>query len=120
MIAHQGLSRFRRVVGSNGIERRAQLRCFCFGQNSSRTESGRMGFAGGDFLGKKPPVKDNGALPLFKFCIQRLAKAARPHLPGLLFVEHCLKRTSCYSFSLLLLSWGISLFLLSVRRPALA
>ena len=30
----------------------------------------------------------------FKFRIERLAKAAGPHLPGLLFVRHCLRRTS--------------------------
>ena len=120
MIAHLRLAGVRCEFGGNRIQRRAQLRCFSFGQDSCGAEGGRVRLAGGDFLIEKPPVKDDRALPRFEFRIQRLAKAAGPHLPGLLFVGHCFKRTSCYSFSLPLLSWGISLPLLSVRRPVLA
>jgi hypothetical protein len=47
-----------------------------------------MGLAGGYFLWQKPPIEDDRPLPLFEFRIERLTKAARPHLHGLLFVRH--------------------------------
>jgi len=95
MIAHPRLARVRTEFRSNRIERCAQLRCFSFGQDSCRGESRRVRLAGGYFFIEKPPVKDDRALPRFEFSVKWLAKPARPHLPGLLFVEHCFKRTSC-------------------------
>src|SRR5258708_425856 len=47
-----------------------------------------MRLAGGYLMLEKPPIKDNGPLPLFELGIEWLAKAARPHLHGLLFVRH--------------------------------
>ena len=100
-----------------------------------------MSLAGSYFLREQAPVEDDGALPGFEACIERLAKATGPHLYGLLFVRHCRDLTSgakapsdsvClepginprptarYSFSLALLNFGISLPLLKVSRPAAA
>jgi hypothetical protein len=47
-----------------------------------------MRLAGGYLLVEKPPIKNDGPLPRFKLGIQRLAKAAGPHLYGVLFVGH--------------------------------
>ncbi len=105
VIAHQRLARVGGVFGGNRIERVTQLRCLIFGQDLRGAEGRGVRLAGGDLLVEKPPVEDNRPLPRFEFCVERLAKAARPHLPGLLFVGHCFKRTSgdslSYSFSLL-------------------
>ncbi len=95
VIAHQFLVRVRRKIGSYCIQRRAELRSFTFGQDSRIPEGGRVRLAGGYLLVEKPPVEDDGALPSFKVSVERLAKAAGPHLAGLLFVLQCFKRTSC-------------------------
>src|ERR1035437_8073897 len=112
VIAHQRFARLRCVLGGNGIERLAELHCFIFGENLRGEKSGRVRLAGGDLLVEKPPIEADGTLPGFELAVQRLAKTARPHLPGLLFVGHCFKRTSRYSlpyaFSGPLLSLGIS------------
>ncbi len=108
VIAHKGLARFGCVVGGNRIERGADLRCFTFGEDLCGTERRRVRFAGGYFVGKKPPIKDYGTLPLFELRIERFSKAAGPHFH---FTA---------SFSLALLNLGISLPLLRVRRPAAA
>ncbi len=86
MIADERLAGFRCVVGGDGVER--VPRCSAVSRSvriPAATEGGRVRLAGGDFLGEQPPVKDDGALPCFEFAIERLAKAAGPHLH-----VHCL------------------------------
>src|ERR1039457_7411834 len=53
-----------------------------------------MSVACGYLLVEKPPIENNRPLPLFELHIQRLAKAARPHLDGMLFVRHGFRHTS--------------------------
>jgi len=113
VIAHGGFTRFGTVLSGDRIQRRAELQRLCLGPDSGGAKSRSVRLAGGYLLFEKPPVKRDRPLPPFEFCIERLPKAARPHLPGLLFAGHC------YSLSLPL-SRGISLPLLSVTRPALA
>jgi hypothetical protein len=71
------------VFGGNGVKCCAQFSSFILREDSRGYESRRVSFAGGHFVGKKTPVKNDGALPLFEIGIQWLAKAARPHLYGL-------------------------------------
>ena len=89
VIAHEGLAGFRGVIGGDRVERCADLLAFGVGENSGGEKGGRVRLAGGYFLSEKPPVKDDGALPAFEVGIERFAKAAGPHFPGLLFVRHC-------------------------------
>src|SRR5580692_4670732 len=91
-----------------------------FGEHSGSEQSKRMSSAGGELCVKQLPVEAHRALPVVKERIGRAAKTARPHLPGLLFIGHCFRHTSRYSFSVALLSLGISLPLLRVSRPAAA
>ena len=102
MVAHERFAGVGGVFGGDDIERGAEVRCFSLGQDSGGAKGRRVRLAGGDLLLEKAPVKDDGALPRFEFRIERLAKAAGPHLPGLLFVRHCFMCSSCYSSSLTL------------------
>src|SRR5271154_585465 len=74
--------------------------------NASRSQRRSMSLAGCYFFFQKLPVKDNRPLPRFKLGIKRLAKEARPHLPGLDFFRHGSTCTSHYWF---MLDWIIPL-----------
>jgi hypothetical protein len=88
MCTHKGLARFRSVLRGNRIQRGADLRSLTFGEDPCSTQSRSVGLAGGYLLWEKPPIKDDGTLPLFEVRVERLTKAARPHLYGLMFVGH--------------------------------
>jgi hypothetical protein len=88
MIAHRRFPRVRRVVRSNRVQRRPQLRCFTHSQNSGCAKGGRVRLAGGYLFREEPPVENNRSLPLFEVPVERLPKAARPHLHGLVLVGH--------------------------------
>jgi len=88
MVAHLRHAHFRSELGGNRIERIAQLRCLTFGEDLRNTEGRRVGLAGGYFLRQKPPIEDDRPLPRLELAIERLPKAAGPHLDGLLFVGH--------------------------------
>jgi len=76
------------MIGGDGVERASDLLAFAARENASGDQGLCVRLAGSRLVGKKPPVEDNRPLPLFKVCVERLAKAARPHLYGLLLVRH--------------------------------
>ena len=88
MIAHEGLAGFRGVIGGDGVECCSDLLAFGGGEDVGGDEGGRVGLAGCNFLREQAPIEDDGALPLLKLCVERLAKAARPHFYGLVFGGH--------------------------------
>ena len=88
VIAHQRLTLFRRKLSCHRVQRVAQFCCFTCRENSSGSKRRSMSLAGSYLFFEELPVKNNRALPLLELLIQRLAKAAGPHLPGLLFVRH--------------------------------
>jgi len=88
MGTHHGLPGFSGMVGGDGVERDAELRSLILCKDACGNKSRCVGFAGGYLLRKKPPIEDDGTLPLFEVRIERLAKAAGPHLYGLEFVGH--------------------------------
>ncbi len=75
VLAHGGLARLRRIVGGDGVERRAELRQLIGGKNSGSTKGRCVCLAGSHFLGKQLPVEDDGALPQLELAIERLAEA---------------------------------------------
>ena len=89
VVAHEGLARFGGVIGGDGVERSAESLAFTRSEDAAGDEGGCVGLAGSYLLREQTPIKDDGTLPAFEGGIERFAKAAGPHLCGILFVRHC-------------------------------
>src|SRR5450631_4517701 len=80
MVSNLGLACFRSVIHCNRVQCGLQLCQLNRRENTGGKQRRRVGLAGSNFLVEELPVKDDGTLPLLEFRIERLAKAARPHL----------------------------------------
>ena len=88
MVADERLARIRSVFRCNRIQRASQLRRLPLGEDTRCAKCRRVRLARRNLLRQQPPVKRQRPLPRFELWIERLTKAAGPHLHGLLFVRH--------------------------------
>src|ERR1700745_335321 len=99
---------------TDGLEAIRDLRVLCVSQYARGQQRACVRLAGHDLLVQEFPVELDGTLPVIKCWVQGLAKAAGPHLGGMLAHEFS------PPFVVVLFSCGISEPRLSVMRPVRA